>query len=134
MPTIRPYIAIASASATTKKLLKNVSGFSAKALMAAVPEAAIAFAAPKPVSPTDRPAAMAIAARSKEPSVLACAVCWASGTERAKTVETANVSISINWKMNRILAVIFFKLFPPFQSTSFKKCTGTLAFNAFFCH
>jgi hypothetical protein len=134
MATIRPYIAIASASATTKKLLKNVSGFSAKALMAAVPEAAIAFAAPKPVSPTARPAAIAIAARSKEPLVLACAVCWASGTERAKTAETAKINISMNWKMNKNMAVLFFKLFPPFQPKSFKKCTGLLAFNAFFCH
>jgi hypothetical protein len=34
---------MSSASATTRKLLKNVSGFSAKAPMAAVPEAAIAL-------------------------------------------------------------------------------------------
>jgi hypothetical protein len=102
--------------------------------MAAVPEAAIAFAAPKPVSPTAKPAAIAITALSYGPFVLALVVCWASGAERAKTAEAEIISISANWNAINNIAVLFFKLLPPFGHNVLKRCTGVLAFNAFFCH
>jgi len=60
IPMINPYIARASANATTKKLLKNVSGFSVAALIAAEPEADIAIPDPRQAKLTARPAAKAI--------------------------------------------------------------------------
>jgi hypothetical protein len=131
--TIRPYIASASASATTRKLLKNVSGFSAKALIAAVPDAAIAFPAPKAASPTARPAAMAIAALSTEPVAVVWVGAWASGGKRAKTATTGITAIKATRSVNNNIAVLFFKLFPPFGCRVLKSCIGVLTFNAFFC-
>jgi len=64
IPIIRPYMASASANATTKKLLKKVSGFSAAALMAAVPDAEIAMPAPRQARPTAILAPKAISALS----------------------------------------------------------------------
>ena len=66
---INPYIASASAKATTRKLLKNVSGFSASALIAAVPAEEIAIPAPSVAKPTAIPALTAIPKRSFEPVV-----------------------------------------------------------------
>ena len=53
-------MASASANATTKKVLKKISGFSAAALIAAEPEAEIAIPAPKHARPTAMPAPKAM--------------------------------------------------------------------------
>ena len=57
-------MANASASATIRKLLKKVSGFSAAALIAAEPEAEIAIPAAKQAKPTAIPALKAMIALS----------------------------------------------------------------------
>jgi len=83
--------------------------------MAAVPEAEIALAALKPVSPTARPALRAIATLSNGPFVLFWVTSWAITGERAKTAVTETIDIKAIWNMNNNITVLFFKLFPPFE-------------------
>ena len=63
-------MANASANATMRKLLKNVSGFSANALIAALPALEIASPAPKLDRPIASPALIAMPSLSYIPELV----------------------------------------------------------------
>jgi hypothetical protein len=101
-------MANASARATTKKLLKNVSGFSAKALTAALPTAEIASPADNEDSPTAAAAAIAMATLSNVP-VVAVVVVVAWSVEIVSDAATPIRGRNISGRNRSRIVDLFFK-------------------------
>jgi hypothetical protein len=101
-------MANASAKATTKKLLKNVSGFSAKALTAALPTAEIASPADNDDSATTAAAAIAMTSLSKGP-VVVVVVLIAWSVEIVNAAATPIMGRIISGRNKSKIASLFFK-------------------------
>jgi hypothetical protein len=101
-------MANASAKATTKKLRKNVSGFSAKALTAALPTAEIASPAANDDSPTAPKAESAMNTLSYGP-VVVVVVLAAWSVEIVNAAATPIMGRIISGRNKSKIASFFFK-------------------------